>query len=183
MVIPDVATHYYLRENGPFRSLSELAGGADNPVFLDLLTRHQRDPGYRRRYGRHYIDMRRDVEERLREHFIARGGKPRRRYPFYLVLGESPWFRELNADQAEVRLPLSCLDPEVVSLTYPDSFIALTQADKPFYNQVFLLNEVDRLVSRFGIPDNDHQVPYERYWETDFELYIEVQLWDTPPER
>jgi|TARA_R100001369_G_scaffold72437_6_gene100682 hypothetical protein len=21
----------------------------------------------------------------------------------------------------------------------------------------------------------------ERYWETDFELYIEVQLWATPP--
>jgi hypothetical protein len=97
------------------------------------------------------------------------------------VLGESPWFRDLNANQGELRIPLSELDPEVTSLTYPDSFIALTRDDKPYYNQVFLLNEVSRLVTRFGIHANDHEIPYERYWETDFELYIEVQLWDTPP--
>ncbi|MGM0824978.1 MAG: hypothetical protein ACQEUY_09685 [Pseudomonadota bacterium] len=66
-------------------------------------------------------------------------------------------------------------------MTYPDSFIALTRDDKPYYNEVFLLSEVSRLVTRFGIPANDHEIPYERYWETDFELYIEVQLWDTPP--
>ena len=179
--LPDFATHYYLRETGPFRSLSELPAGSEDPVFQDILTRHQRDPGYRRRYGRNYIGVRREVEARLRELFVARGGKPRRDHPFYLVLGESPWFRDLNANQGELRIPLSELDPEVTSLTYPDSFIALTRDDKPYYNQVFLLNEVSRLVTRFGIPENDHEIPYERYWETDFELYIEVQLWDTPP--
>lgn len=81
MKIPDFATHYYLPETGPFRSLLELLGGSEDPVFLDLLTRHQRDPGYRRRYGRNYIGVQREVEARLRELFIARGGKPRRRHP------------------------------------------------------------------------------------------------------
>lgn len=179
--LPDFATHYYLRETGPFRSLSELPAGSEDPVFLDLLTRHQREPGYQRRYGRNYIGVRRKVEARLRELFVARGGKPRRDHPFYLVLGESPWFRDLNANQGELRILLSELDPEVTSLTYPDSFIALTRDDKPYYNQIFLLNEVSRIVTCFGIPANDHLIPYERYWETDFELYIEVQLWDTPP--
>lgn len=181
MRLPKFATHYYLREIGPFRSLSELSVGSEDPVFLDFLTRHRRDPGYRRRYGRNYIGVRREVETRLRELFIARGGKPRRRYPFYLVLGESPWFRDLNANQSELKIPLSQLDPNVTSLTYPDSFIALTRDDKPYYNQVFMLSEVSELVTRFGVPENDHMVPYERYWETDFELYIEVQLWDVPP--
>lgn len=175
------ATHYYLPEVGPFRSLSELSAGSEDPVFLNLLTRHERDPGYRRRYGRNYIAVRREVEVRLRELFIARGGKPRRRHPFYLVLGESPWFRDLNADHRELRIPLSQLDPEVTSLTFPDSFVALTRDDKPYYNQVFLLSEIDELVARFGVPENDQMVPYERYWETEFELYIEVQLWDVPP--
>ncbi|MBZ0331907.1 hypothetical protein KZO25_16440 [Halomonas sp. ANAO-440] len=181
MRLPQFASHYYLRETGPFRSLSELPAGSEDPVFLDILTRHQRDPGYRRRYGRNYIGVRREVEDRLRELFIARGGKPRRRHPFYLVLGESPWFRDLNVDHSELRIPLSALDPEVTSLTYPDSFIALTRDDKPYHNQVFLLSEIDELVTRFGIPENDRVVPYERYWESDFELYIEVQLWDDPP--
>ena len=121
------------------------------------------------------------VEARLRELFVARGGKPRRCHPFYLVLGESPWFRDLNANQNELKIPLSELDPETTSLTYPDSFIALSRDDKPYYNKVFLLSEMSELVTRFGIPENDHVVPYERYWETDFELYIEVQLWDLPP--
>lgn len=96
-------------------------------------------------------------------------------------MGESPWFRDLNADQRELRISLSELDPEVTSLTFPDSFVALTRNDKPYYNQVFLLSEIDELVARFGVPGNDQLVPYERYWETEFELYIEVQLWDAPP--
>ena len=180
MKIPEFATHYYLPETGPFRSLSELPAGSEDPVFLDLLTRHQRDSGYRRRYGKNYIDVRCKVETRLRELFIARGGKPRRCHPFYLVLGESPWFRDLNAHQRELKIPLSELNPDVTSVTYPDSFIALTRDDKPYYNQVFLLSEVSELITRFGVPANDHVVPYERYWETDFELYIEVQIWDIP---
>lgn len=179
--LPTFATHYYLREIGPFRSLSELPAGSEDPVFLDLLTRYQRDPGYRRRYGRNYIGVRREVEARLRELFVARGGKPRRRYPFYLVLGESPWFRDLNVSHSELRILLSELDPEVTSLTYPDSFIALTRDDKPYYNKIFLLSEVSELVTRFRFPENDHTIPYEGYWETDFELYIEVQIWDIPP--
>ncbi|BBI51602.1 hypothetical protein HORIV_40230 [Vreelandella olivaria] len=97
------------------------------------------------------------------------------------MLGDSSWFRDLNAQQRELKIPLSELDPEVTSLTYPDSFIALNRNDKPYYNQVFLLSELSELVARFGTPANDHLVPYERYWETDFELYIEIQLWDIPP--
>lgn len=181
MKLPKFATHYYLRETGPFRSLSELLAGSEDPVFLDLLTRHQRDSGYRRRYGRNYIGVRREVEAKLHELFVTRGGKPRRRHPFYLVLGESPWFRDLNADHSELKIPLSELDPEVTSLTYPDSFVALTRDGKPYYNQVFLLSEIEKLVTRFGVPEKEHEVPYERYWECDFELYIEVQLWDVPP--
>lgn len=181
MRLPEFATHYYLPEIGPFRSLSELPAGSEDPIFLDLLTRHQRDPGYRRRYGRNYIEVRSKVEARLRELFVARGGKPRRRHPYYLVLGESPWFRDLNVYQSELKILLSELDPETTSLTYPDSFVALSRGDKPYFNQVFLLSEVSEIVERFGVPDNDQVVPYERYWETDFELYIEVQLWDIPP--
>lgn len=116
MKLPEFATHYYLSETGPFRSLSELPAGSEDPVFQDLLTRHQRDAGYRRRYGRNYIGIRREVEARLRELFIARGGSPRRRHPLYLVLGESPWFRDLNAGQHELRIPLLELDPAVASL-------------------------------------------------------------------
>jgi hypothetical protein len=111
MSVPTYATHYYLPERGPFRSLSDLPLGASDPVFLELLSRHQRDDGYRRRYGRDYIDKRKAVEAKLRQLFIARGGQPLRRSPFYLILGDSPWFERLNEGHRELRVNLSDLHP------------------------------------------------------------------------
>ena len=43
MKIPDFATHDYLAETGPFRSLLEHPTGSEDPVFQDLLSRHQCD--------------------------------------------------------------------------------------------------------------------------------------------
>lgn len=178
-MLPSFASHYYLPANGPFKSLSNLVGG-DDPAFLQLLTRHQREPGYRRRYGRDYIERRRETEATLRKLFIARGGKPKSNYPIYLTLGDSTWFKGLNDDHVSLRVPLSQLDPETTSLTFPDSFMTVTRSNKPYYNKIYFLNEIEQLVKAFGLPANDHLVPYEKYWATDFELYIEIQVWDEP---
>ena len=178
MNIPHFATHYYLPDQGPFKSLSELPLAGDDPLFLSLLTRHQSDPNYRRRYGRDYIQKRRAIEQRLRELFIARGGQPKIEHPSYLVLGESEWFKKLNSNHQALTIDLADLNPLTTSFTFPDSFIALSRTDKPYFEKVFLLSELSELVNTFGIPNNDHLVPYERYWEYDFELYIEIQIWE-----
>ncbi|KAF0815115.1 hypothetical protein IGB42_00192 [Andreprevotia sp. IGB-42] len=180
MITPDFATHYYMAEHGPFRSLSDLPLGADDPVFQHLLTRHQHDGSYRRRYGRDYIAKRRVIEAQLRDLFIARGGKPRRNNPFYMVLGSSPWFGGLNDGHQSLQIALSQLDPATTSLTFPDSFIALTREDKPYFKQIFLLDEVAGLTGQFGVPSEPVPASYERYWESDFEFYVEIQLWDEP---
>jgi hypothetical protein len=158
---PRFITHDYLPETGPLRSLSDLPLGADDSIFESFLTRHKCEPTCRRRFGREYLRYRREVEDRLRELFISRGGKPKRKHPFYFILGDSPWFKGLNDGHLELRINISALSPELTSVTYPDSFIALTQTEKPYHNQVFLLNEIDDLVMRHGIPSNDHLVPYE----------------------
>lgn len=180
MKVPNHITHYYLSETGPLRSLSDLSLGGDDPTFLELLTRHKHDSGYRRRFGSDYIERRREIEARLRSLFLERGGRPRREHPFYFVLGNSPWFKNLNAGHEELKVQLSSLNPQTVSITFPDSFIALTRDTKPYHNQIFLPGELEEMVQQYGLPSNDHAVPYERYWETDFELYVEVQVWDTP---
>ncbi|WP_035853124.1 hypothetical protein [Deefgea rivuli] len=178
MPIPEFATHYFLPENGPFKSLSSLEGGGDNPIFLELLNRHQHDPAYRRRFGREYIQRRRETEQALRELFIARGGAPQVEHPLYLTLGMSAWFKGLNESHQEISIPLAKLNPATTSVTFPDSFMTMSRADKPYFKQVFLLDELEAMAQRFGIPNNDHLVPYEKYWETDFELYVEIQVWD-----
>lgn len=180
MNIPTVAAHYYLSEFGPFKSLSSLPGGSESAVFNDLLTRHQRDTGYRRRFGKEYIDRRQETERKLRALFIGRGGNPKSAYPIYLTLGPSQWFKGLNDKHQEILIPLSKLPADATSLTFPDSFMTISRPDKPYYNQVFFLSEIADMVDKFGLPKNDHLVPYNRYWETDFELYIELQVWDAP---
>ena len=137
MKIHHFATHYYLPEQGPFKSLSELPLAGEDPLFLELLTRHQSDPNYRRRYGRDYIQKRKAIEQRLRELFIARGGQPKVEHPSYLVLGTSEWFKNLNANHQSVTMNLAALNPLTTSITFPDSFIALTRTDKPFFEKVF----------------------------------------------
>jgi len=180
MSIPQFITHYYLPETGPLKSLSDLSRGVEDPVFENFLQRHKHDPSYRRRYGKSYLKRRKVVEDRLRDAFILRGGKPKRQHPFYFVLGNSPWFKGLNEGQCEFRVNLSDLPPESVSITFPDSLITFTAEEKPYYNQVFLVNEIDKVVAEYGIPSTDQLWSYERYWEGDFELYIEVQVWEQP---
>lgn len=164
-------------EVGPFRSLSDLSEGSNSPVFKKLLSRHSQDPGYRRRFGTDYIEKRRAIEAELRSLFIQRGGQPIRLAPYYLTLGESPWFRNLNSSHKEIRIALKSLDPRTTSLTFPDSFIALTKPEKAYYRKVYMLHEIDSLWSTYSLPRDDSHLPHEDYWKTDFEFYAEIQVW------
>ncbi|MEI6423352.1 MAG: hypothetical protein WCP55_14110 [Lentisphaerota bacterium] len=175
---PDFVTHYHLSNRQPFLSLSDLDCDIEHHVFIEMLNKHKEDVNYRRRYGKNYLKVRRDCESKLRTLFQARGGSPRRNYPLYLVLGESDWFRKLNVAHAEVRIALSELSAETTSITFPDSFLAMNAKDKPYYEKVFLLSEIDEVLKRFGYPKAPIPNSYERYWEGDFEHYIEVQIWD-----
>ena len=177
MKTPDFATHYYLKDRKPFLNLSDLEKGSEDPIFLEMLAMHRTRPGYRRQFGKSYIETRKKTESKLRELFIAKGGKPKRTSPYYFILGESFWFSNFNDDHQEIRIPLKDFDPDTTSITFPDSFIAMSRADKPYFENVFLLSELPQLVNCFGIPIDDRSQDYARYWEGDFEKYIEIQLW------
>lgn len=45
------------------------------------------------------------------------------------------------------------------------------------------MNEITQIVDKFGFPQNDDFVPYDKYWETDFELGIEIQVWVAPSQH
>lgn len=178
MTIPNYITHYYLADRQPFLSLSDLDLDRHSSTFNELRDRHKVDPGYHRRYGKDYLDRRKRIENTLRCRFIERGGKPTREYPFYFVLGESMWFKYLIQNQTEIRIPIRDLNPPTVSFTFPDSYIALSRNTKPYHNQVFILDELENVVNKYGLPNDDLPLNYEKYWLGDFEKYIEVQIWD-----
>ena len=174
----DVITHYYLIDKQPFLSLSDLDGDTNSPTFKEMLNRHKFDPQYNRRFGLNYLETRKRVEEQLRDLFIKRGGNPSREYPIYFVLGESKWFKNLNEKHIEIQIPISELPRDKVSITFPDSYLTMTACDKPYYKKVHLINEVDEIISKYGLPDDAVPETYEKYWEGDFEHYFEVQIWD-----
>lgn len=150
----------------------------EGSIFENLRDRHKSDLGYQRRYGCDYLKTRQKIENRLRQLFVARGGKPRRKYPFYFVLGQSSWFHHLIAEHLEVRIALSSLNPYTTSFTFPDSYVALSSNERPYHGQVFLLSELESVVSRYGIPKDEKPSDYQSYWKGNFEKYIEFQLWE-----
>ncbi|MFG6094801.1 hypothetical protein SPB21_06105 [Leptothoe sp. ISB3NOV94-8A] len=178
MKVPSFITHYHLADRQPFLTLSDLENGSDSPIFQELRNRHKYDAGYQRRYGTNYINTRRKIENDLRRLFIERGGKPIRNYPFYFVLGASTWLKHLAKEHLEVSIPICDLNPETTSFTFPDSYVALSDNKKPYHGKVFLLHELNSLISEYGMPCDDDYHNYERYWEGDFEKYIEFQIWE-----
>ena len=119
-VAPSYVTHYYRVGQHPFRNLSDLPEDELARVLAGLSSpEHQAASA--RRFGPRYMALRIATEARLRELFVAAGGRPQRRAPHYFVLGESAWFAGLYQDTAQVRLPLAALPDDATSLTYADS--------------------------------------------------------------
>ena len=112
------------------------------------------------------------------DRFVKRGGKPKRKYPVYFVLGESIWFKNLNQNHSEIQIPIKELNSATVSFTYPDSYVALSSDTKPYHGKVFLLDELESVVAKYGLPADDTSLDYDSYWIGDFEKYIEFQIWE-----
>lgn len=121
--------------------------------------------------------MRRELEERIRALFIARGGCPNRPRPHYLILGSCPWVKNWYVDGRELSIPLVCFSPGAVSFTYGDSFPAMRYQDgRPYRGQVYTLAELPGLIQRYGLPQE-----WNAEGKSGPERYIEAQVWEDGP--
>ncbi|MGD1887370.1 MAG: hypothetical protein ACFB01_09675 [Cohaesibacteraceae bacterium] len=190
MIIPSKILHYYSRSDYPFSNLCDLEPDALASV-LDMLNRRKvEQPGFKRVFGSAYMEFRRRTEAKMRKLFVQRGGKPERMSPHYFILGDCPWFAGLYPDTATIELDWQSLPREVVSFTYPDSFIAMRfvpdyglpeEPLQPYHDKVFLTDEIEDVVAIYGLPDGGAGEAYEGYQTRKFEKYIEAQIWsDTP---
>jgi hypothetical protein len=172
-------------------SLSDL-GDVELAAVLADLGALRRAGNQHRPFGPRYMELRRHTEARLRELFVAAGGRPERGWPHYFVLGDSPWYAGLAENMQCIQLPLSMLPPEQTTITYPDSFTAMGRGTEPGsgepsgpgHGRVFLLGELPGLVERVGIPDPSGWSGCYQSWTTwPAHAYIEVQLWSDEPIR
>lgn len=182
------ATHYYLPDRAPFLNLSDLDADATAAVYREMALLRAAGKQHRP-FGRRYTEWRSLTEKRLRELFVARGGRPERDAPHYFVFGESPWFEHLADGMRAIRVPLASLPHNVTSVTVPDSFTAMEfgerfgfpAAPNPSHGRVFLLDELDEVVAEFGNPAPSWQTRHVDWQEWPAAAYIEIQLWSDAP--
>jgi hypothetical protein len=132
------------------------------------------------------MELRRQTEAKLRDLFVAKGGKPTRTSPHYFM-GRSSRFKGLADDMQEIVLELTALPRDATSM-YPDSFTAMGMAPeyglphehRPYHNQAFEVSELPDLIDAYGLP-TDEPGGYDGYERRPFERYIEVQLWTDVP--
>jgi hypothetical protein len=179
----DYLTHYYSIDKGPFQSLSALS----DEEAIKIMEKLCDDTPYGERFKNptRYLKDRKDTEQWVREGFMAKGGKPKDKFPICMVLGSSKWLVEVAPDRekhGEIRIPLSVFAEQDVSFTYPDSMLShWLGREKPFeyyqaelHGKVFTLSEILSIVEKRGMPEED--------WETNLPKslapYIEAQVWN-----
>ena len=176
MPLHDFLSHYYEASDGPFRNLSDLPGAEAEAVLQRIRRAGDRFASQRQD---DYLSVRRELEERVRGLFIAKGGQPGWERPHYLVVGACSWLREWYVNGSELRIPLSAFRMDTISFTYGDTFPALRYQDgKPYRGQVYTLSELPGLIETYGLP---------QVWNAEGkygpERYIEAQAWDDEPLR
>ena len=172
--MPDFLSHYYEAGRGPFRNLSDLPPDEAEVILENI---RQKGDVFASKRVKDYLDIRRGLEDKVRELFIKKGGKPQRQRPHYMILGDCSWLQKWYLDGQELRIPLASFQPEIVSFTYGDTFPAMRHQDgKPYREQIYTLDELPELVRLYGLPQE-----WNGEGKHGPDRYIEAQVWADEP--
>ena len=170
--------HYYERRIGPFVSLSDLpAEGASE--IQSRLTLENRTFAARRNDA--YLARRKYLEQLVRSMFIAKGGKPVREAPHYMVVEECPWLASWYEDGAFIKIPVEEFDMRAVSFTYGDTFPTFSPdvTDGLEYRRnVYTYGEILAIIEKYGLPQDYCGEPAFAQ-----PRYVEAQVWSDDPIR
>jgi len=170
-MLPKHLCHYYDCSRGPFQNLSDLPADKAEDILQRI---RKRGIGFASQRSSDYLTIRWELETRVRNLFIEKGGNPQRERPHYMILGSCDWLKSWYAEAGELCIPLALFASEHVSFTYGDTFPAMRYGDgKAYRGQVYILAELSELVEQYGLP---------QIWNQDGQhgpdRYIEAQIWD-----
>jgi hypothetical protein len=171
--LPEILTHNYDPEYGPFRNLCALSREQMADVFagIGLAGLRRVKPGY--------LERRLATERWLHAERTRRLGSPRLAHPIYFFLGDFADGRDPGRP-ASLQIPLASLPTEAITFTVADSMTSHALATlpahapdrQPHHGQLFTLEEIRDYVVRHGLPVRD---------ATGYDRFIELQLWDDRP--
>ena len=181
MQIPNFLTHYYEKNDGAFRSMTDDGEERAREIFTAL---KQGGKSIKSKFQDFYVDLRYDVEDWLRTEFRKKGGVPVRQNPIYTVLGKCEHFQKWYEECAKETIPLSSLKGKQVSFTYTDSMVSYqlgfqkylqhtNYEPKEYYGKLYLLEELPKIIEQYGLPKGQF-----RNGRPDYDMYLEVQIWE-----
>ena len=116
-----------------------------------------------------YYSFRLKTEEWLYDHFIALGGKPKTKHPYYFALQQCESLKRNFGFGEEYRLGLDLIDETDISFTFGDS---IKQMNSPQRIDPFMKPQLLQYLSRF---DNDLNRLIDSLRDT--YIIIEAQMW------
>lgn len=165
--------HYFDRSIGPFRNLSDLTVSEAEAVLARI---RQTWPGSMCAARQEsYINDRLYYEEILRREFVRMGGRPERKAPHYMVVGDCPWLHTWYENCDWIRIPAEEFDCRSLSFTYGDShptFSPRVNDGREYRKKLYDWQGIQQIMEKYGLPQE---------WNPDGkfgpERYVEVHVW------
>lgn len=165
--------HYYDKNIGPFKNLSDLSIKDANRVLQEIAIAKPNIQCAKR--NSEYMQARLYYENILRNEFKRKGGLISRYAPHYMVLEHSPWLSTWYENSSFIKIPIEEFDLRTVSFTYGDShptFSDKVNDGKEYRKKLYTYEEILVIIEKYGLPQT---------WNDDGkygpERYIEAHIW------
>ena len=165
--------HYYDKDYGPFRNLSDLTDEEAASVINRIA--YEKKDSFCNQRNAEYLEKRKYYENILREEFLKKGGKVQRHAPQYMVIGECDFLSSWYVNSAYIKIDIEEFDKSTLSFTYGDShptFSDLVNDGKEYRKKLYTYDEILKVIDRYGYPQE---------WNKDGvygpERYVEVHVW------
>lgn len=165
--------HYYDKDIGPFKNISELSEQDAEEVMRKIA--EEKEGAFCNKRSPDYLRMRRHYENILREEFLKKGGKIYRDIPQYMVVEECDFLKSWYVNSAFLKIDIEKFDKSTLSFTYGDShptFSDRINDGKEYRKKLYTYDEILSVIEKYGYPQN---------WNSEGkfgpERYIEVHIW------
>lgn len=165
--------HYYDREIGPFKNLSDIPIEEANEILHNIANIKPHTQCAKRQST--YMQDRLYYENILRCEFRKKGGIIKRKVPHYMVVKHSPWLSTWFDNCAYIKIPIDEFDIRTISFTYGDShptFSERVNDGKEYRKKLYTYDEILHIIEKYGMPQD---------WNDDGkygpERYIEAHIW------
>lgn len=165
--------HYYDKNIGPFKNLSDLSLDEANRVLQEIAVTKPNVQCTKRNSD--YMQARVFYENILRNEFKKKGGLIDRQVPHYMVVEHSPWLSTWYENSSYIKIPIERFDIRTISFTYGDShpiFSDRVNDGKEYRKKLYMYDEILEMIEKYGLPQD---------WNDDGscgpERYIEAHIW------